>query len=115
MTILLPSHQTCSGLFCVTVNPYKWLPIYGARVANMYEGKKRREMPPHFLSISDNAYYDMLMSKWGGARWGSRGGCQKLLCHCDSKSIGTTCYSLPTLTPCHPLKFFATYTSSSSA
>lgn len=55
--------QTYSGLFCVTVNPYKWLPIYGAKVANMYKGKKRNEVPPHLFSISDNAYHDMLMGK----------------------------------------------------
>uniref|UniRef100_H0Y1Q4 Myosin heavy chain 16 n=1 Tax=Otolemur garnettii TaxID=30611 RepID=H0Y1Q4_OTOGA len=54
---------TYSGLFCVTVNPYRWLPIYGARVANMYKGKKRTEMPPHLFSISDNAYHDMLMDR----------------------------------------------------
>ncbi|XP_059980805.1 myosin-16 [Lagenorhynchus albirostris] len=54
---------TYSGLFCVTVNPYRWLPIYGARVANMYRGKKRTEMPPHLFSISDVAYHDMLMER----------------------------------------------------
>ncbi|EPQ13695.1 Myosin-7 [Myotis brandtii] len=54
---------TYSGLFCVTVNPYRWLPIYGSRVANMYKGKKRTEMPPHLFSISDNAYHDMLMDR----------------------------------------------------
>ncbi|XP_047184270.1 myosin-16-like [Scophthalmus maximus] len=52
---------TYSGLFCVTINPYKWLPIYGAKVAQMYKGKKRNEVPPHLFSISDNAYHDMLM------------------------------------------------------
>uniref|UniRef100_UPI0035901084 myosin-16-like n=1 Tax=Myxine glutinosa TaxID=7769 RepID=UPI0035901084 len=54
---------TYSGLFCVTINPYKWLPIYGTRVANMYKGKKRNEMPPHLFSISDNAYNDMLINR----------------------------------------------------
>ncbi|KAM6957857.1 myosin-16-like [Aplochiton taeniatus] len=52
---------TYSGLFCVTINPYKWLPIYGAKVAQMFKGKKRNEVPPHLFSISDNAYHDMLM------------------------------------------------------
>ncbi|XP_038551249.1 myosin-16-like [Micropterus salmoides] len=52
---------TYSGLFCVTINPYKWLPIYGAKVAHLYKGKKRNEVPPHLFSISDNAYHDMLM------------------------------------------------------
>ncbi|CAM9406846.1 unnamed protein product [Lampetra planeri] len=54
---------TYSGLFCVTINPYKWLPIYGSRVAKMYRGKKRNEVPPHLFSISDNAYSDMLINK----------------------------------------------------
>ncbi|XP_067089110.1 myosin-16-like [Osmerus mordax] len=52
---------TYSGLFCVTINPYKWLPIYGSKVAQMFKGKKRNEVPPHLFSISDNAYHDMMM------------------------------------------------------
>ncbi|KAG8140996.1 hypothetical protein E2320_003633 [Naja naja] len=46
---------TYSGLFCVTVNPYKWLPVYNAEVVAAYRGKKRSEAPPHIFSISDNA------------------------------------------------------------
>ena len=52
--------QTYSGLFCVTVNPYKWLPVYNAEVVAAYRGKKRQEAPPHIFSISDNAYQFML-------------------------------------------------------
>uniref|UniRef100_A0A3P8XNR1 Myosin heavy chain 7 n=1 Tax=Esox lucius TaxID=8010 RepID=A0A3P8XNR1_ESOLU len=51
---------TYSGLFCVTVNPYKWLPVYDQSVVNAYRGKKRTEAPPHIFSISDNAYQYML-------------------------------------------------------
>eukprot|EP00064_Thunnus_orientalis_P020191 superscaffoldBa00005422_g20323 len=51
---------TYSGLFCVTVNPYKWLPVYDQAVVNAYRGKKRTEAPPHIYSISDNAYQYML-------------------------------------------------------
>uniref|UniRef100_UPI00358F2AC5 myosin-16-like isoform X1 n=2 Tax=Myxine glutinosa TaxID=7769 RepID=UPI00358F2AC5 len=54
---------TYSGLFCVTINPYKWLPIYGAKVAVMYRGKKRNELPPHLFSVSDNAYNEMLINR----------------------------------------------------
>ncbi|XP_075691566.1 myosin heavy chain, skeletal muscle, adult-like [Rhinoderma darwinii] len=50
---------TYSGLFCVTVNPYKWLPVYDPRVVAGYRGKKRMEAPPHIFSISDNAYQAM--------------------------------------------------------
>uniref|UniRef100_A0A3Q3XR17 Myosin heavy chain 7 n=1 Tax=Mola mola TaxID=94237 RepID=A0A3Q3XR17_MOLML len=51
---------TYSGLFCVTVNPYKWLPVYNQEVVEAYRGKKRSEAPPHIFSISDNAYQYML-------------------------------------------------------
>ncbi|MBN3271147.1 MYH7 protein, partial [Polyodon spathula] len=54
---------TYSGLFCVTVNPYKWLPVYNADVVNAYRGKKRSEAPPHIFSISDNAYQYMLTDR----------------------------------------------------
>ncbi|KAF0872562.1 MYH1 protein, partial [Crocuta crocuta] len=55
---------TYSGLFCVTVNPYKWLPVYNAEVVTAYRGKKRQEAPPHIFSISDNAYQFMLTGEW---------------------------------------------------
>ncbi|KAJ4926594.1 hypothetical protein JOQ06_014344 [Pogonophryne albipinna] len=54
---------TYSGLFCVTVNPYKWLPVYDSKVVNGYRGKKRIEAPPHIFSISDNAYQFMLQDR----------------------------------------------------
>uniref|UniRef100_A0A8C2IYN5 Myosin heavy chain 7 n=1 Tax=Cyprinus carpio TaxID=7962 RepID=A0A8C2IYN5_CYPCA len=54
---------TYSGLFCVTVNPYKWLPVYNQEVVLAYRGKKRSEAPPHIFSISDNAYQYMLSDR----------------------------------------------------
>ncbi|XP_036418267.1 myosin-7-like [Colossoma macropomum] len=54
---------TYSGLFCVTVNPYKWLPVYNQEVVIAYRGKKRSEAPPHIFSISDNAYQYMLADR----------------------------------------------------
>ncbi|XP_044187687.1 myosin heavy chain, fast skeletal muscle-like [Thunnus albacares] len=54
---------TYSGLFCVVVNPYKWLPVYDAEVVVAYRGKKRVEAPPHIFSISDNAYQFMLTDR----------------------------------------------------
>ncbi|KAL4630679.1 myosin heavy chain, fast skeletal muscle-like [Arapaima gigas] len=57
---------TYSGLFCVTVNPYKWLPVYDPVVVAAYRGKKRVEAPPHIFSISDNAYQFMLTESGAG-------------------------------------------------
>uniref|UniRef100_A0A8C1QWS7 Myosin motor domain-containing protein n=1 Tax=Cyprinus carpio TaxID=7962 RepID=A0A8C1QWS7_CYPCA len=54
---------TYSGLFCATVNPYKWLPVYDAEVVAAYRGKKRMEAPPHIFSVSDNAYQAMLTDR----------------------------------------------------
>uniref|UniRef100_A0AAQ5Z1V1 Myosin motor domain-containing protein n=1 Tax=Amphiprion ocellaris TaxID=80972 RepID=A0AAQ5Z1V1_AMPOC len=54
---------TYSGLFCATVNPYKWLPVYDAEVVAAYRGKKRMEAPPHIFSVSDNAYQNMLTDR----------------------------------------------------
>uniref|UniRef100_A0A7N6BTJ5 Myosin heavy chain 6 n=1 Tax=Anabas testudineus TaxID=64144 RepID=A0A7N6BTJ5_ANATE len=54
---------TYSGLFCVTVNPYKWLPVYNQEVVIAYRGKKRSEAPPHIFSISDNGYQYMLADR----------------------------------------------------
>jgi len=52
---------TYSGLFCVTINPYKRLPIYLDEVVGWYRGKRRTEMPPHIFAIVDNAYQNMLI------------------------------------------------------
>ncbi|XP_069050593.1 myosin heavy chain, fast skeletal muscle-like [Lepisosteus oculatus] len=54
---------TYSGLFCATVNPYKWLPVYNPEVVAAYRGKKRMEAPPHIFSVSDNAYQNMLTDR----------------------------------------------------
>ncbi|KAK7884737.1 hypothetical protein WMY93_027860 [Mugilogobius chulae] len=54
---------TYSGLFCVTVNPYKWLPVYTQDVITGYKGRRRVETPPHIYAIADNAYTDLLQNR----------------------------------------------------
>ncbi|KAM7008903.1 myosin-9-like [Tautogolabrus adspersus] len=54
---------TYSGLFCVVINPYKYLPIYSEEIVNMYKGKKRHEMPPHIYAITDTAYRSMMQDR----------------------------------------------------
>jgi myosin heavy chain 6/7 len=54
---------TYSGLFCITINPFKRLPVYTYKVMGYYRGKKRNEVPPHLYSIADNAYQNMLRDR----------------------------------------------------
>ncbi|XP_028308143.1 myosin-7B-like isoform X2 [Gouania willdenowi] len=53
---------TYSGLFCVCVNPYKWLPVYSTEVVAAYKGRRRTEAPPHIYAVADNAYTDLLQN-----------------------------------------------------
>jgi myosin heavy chain 6/7 len=52
--------HTYSGLFVVVVNPYKRYPLYTPRVAKIYLGKRRNEVPPHLWAIAETAYRGML-------------------------------------------------------
>uniref|UniRef100_A0A5F9DGV7 Myosin motor domain-containing protein n=1 Tax=Oryctolagus cuniculus TaxID=9986 RepID=A0A5F9DGV7_RABIT len=54
---------TYSGLFCVTINPYKCLPLYQKEVMAAYKGKRRSEAPPHIFAVADNAFQDMLQGE----------------------------------------------------
>ncbi|XP_066097731.1 myosin-15 [Saccopteryx bilineata] len=54
---------TYSGLFCVSINPYKWLPVYQREVAAAYRGKRRSEGPPHIFAVADTAFQDMLHNR----------------------------------------------------
>jgi len=52
---------TYSGLFCICINPYAWLPIYSDKMRNFYRGPRRNERPPHLYAIADGAFQHMEM------------------------------------------------------
>ena len=46
---------TYSGLFCICINPYKWLNVYTQIMRDFYRNKRRNEAPPHLYAIADGA------------------------------------------------------------
>jgi len=46
---------TYSGLFCICINPYKWLMVYTQIMRDYYRNKRRNEAPPHLYAIADGA------------------------------------------------------------
>jgi len=52
---------TYSGLFCVCINPYKWLNVYTQIMREHYRNKRRNEAPPHLYAIADGALQYMEM------------------------------------------------------
>merc|ERR1712027_206389 len=53
---------TYSGLFCISINPYKRFPIYTLRTMELYIGKRRNECWPHIFAIAEGAYQGMVNS-----------------------------------------------------
>ncbi|XP_048201768.1 myosin-15 [Perognathus longimembris pacificus] len=54
---------TYSGIFCVIINPYKWLPVYQKDVVTAYKGKRPSEAPPHIFAVAENAFQDMHLNR----------------------------------------------------
>merc|ERR1712212_1308288 len=54
---------TYSGLFCVCINPYKWLMVYTQIMRDYYRNKRRTDAPPHLYAIADGALQLMEMEK----------------------------------------------------
>ena len=44
------------GNILISINPYKWLPLYTPEKLNEYINKGNRKMPPHVFLIADDAY-----------------------------------------------------------
>ena len=51
---------TYSGLFLVTVNPYRPLPIYTNEYMKMYRGRQREDNKPHIYAMADGAFRNLV-------------------------------------------------------
>lgn len=54
---------THCGAFCISVNPYKTLPIYTREVANLYESNNIKLMPPHIFGVARSTFASMIDTK----------------------------------------------------
>jgi len=46
---------TYSGLFCICINPYKWLMVYTDIMRAHFRNRRRNEAPPHLYAVADGA------------------------------------------------------------
>jgi myosin I len=56
-------NQTNIAEVLISVNPYRWLQIFGPEIIQSYVGKARIELPPHIYSVAEQAYRTMVVEK----------------------------------------------------
>uniref|UniRef100_A0ABM0MC57 Unconventional myosin-IXa-like n=1 Tax=Saccoglossus kowalevskii TaxID=10224 RepID=A0ABM0MC57_SACKO len=54
---------TYVGSILISVNPFKFFPIYNPKFVNMYQNRRLGELPPHIFAIADAAFHTMLDKK----------------------------------------------------
>lgn len=54
---------TYIGSILISVNPFKFFPIYNPKYVRMYQSRRLGDLPPHIFAIADAAYHKMLQDK----------------------------------------------------
>ncbi|XP_077988957.1 unconventional myosin-IXb-like isoform X2 [Glandiceps talaboti] len=54
---------TYVGSILISVNPFKFFPIYNPKYVNMYQNRRLGELPPHIFAVADAAFHTMLSKK----------------------------------------------------
>ena len=51
------------GSILISVNPFKFFPIYNPKYVRMYQNRRLGDVPPHIFAVADSAYHKMLQDK----------------------------------------------------
>ena len=54
---------TYVGSILISVNPFKYYPIYNPKYVKLYQNHRLEERPPHIFAIADAAYQSMLKQR----------------------------------------------------
>ncbi|KAB7495362.1 Unconventional myosin-IXa [Armadillidium nasatum] len=54
---------TYVGSILISVNPFKYYPIYNPKYVKLYQNHRLGELPPHIFAIADTAYHSMLKQR----------------------------------------------------
>ncbi|MCL4128656.1 UNVERIFIED_CONTAM: hypothetical protein GTU68_035666 [Idotea baltica] len=54
---------TYVGSILISVNPFKYYPIYNPKYVKLYQNHRLGELPPHIFAIADSAYHSMLKQR----------------------------------------------------
>ncbi|KAA0202003.1 hypothetical protein HAZT_HAZT009678, partial [Hyalella azteca] len=54
---------TYVGSILISVNPFKYYPIYNPKYVKIYQNHRMGELPPHIFAIADSAYHSMVKQR----------------------------------------------------